>query len=574
MSDVSFQVEDSGDRPEFSARLRNERYRTKEDAERAVAKYAEHLRDFGTVTIANRLDTRDDMLSRIKIKDPETLLEKTFVDRIRAENVASESIKKFKKVDDPHFAIAEVTNVEAQSQVSDALTSIFTRAKKNAAAIIIPDYLSSSQTNKLVERALEDVDYTGPIINVSMDSHVACDEGTYGKSFVINDRQLLRGVVLKRASHSFQIGGNFGSLSRFVVRLAKVLTGRDVKDHLHGLDVKNNSKVQHTQAQSRCTIFAIIASGGIGVLEHCQSLVHEEVPLVFLQGSGRLSDFVPKAFIKRFDENFDPYQVSHFFIEECGYAFNKTADKVGRWMRHLIEEGNVLVHQVSNPLFALERVLLSVQHEDDALERARDRYTDYLLAAEGVRIPHWTLLWAKVILSFFVTLFATVQSNLDSRLQTPATAELKYLQAVFNQTLAIVVNDGSGSVLHYFVIGMPILLSLVISIQSDFNYGPKLQALEYGAALVESESYRYRTRTGKYSDKSINKSMKYLDKLKNGELPEDEKEALRKEVDPGLAKLGKEYNATYDTLTARTQLLSESLIAIGAEVGIFDKPCL
>ncbi len=448
------------------------------------------------------------------------------------------------------------------------MCTLIQQAKNDGAAIVIPNYLSSSGKSSfgnsaLIQSALEDTDFDGPVINVSLEQQTAFDQATYHKKYRFGDSYYDTGVLLKRTTHSFQVQGTT-SFSRIAARLVNAISGgyrQTDGGSLGGMmaavkqmciplrecvpsessnaedDAQQQQEVPFDFAE-RHAVVAVVAGGGAAVLEHIAEVVREKIPLIVLSGSGRLCNFLPAVYLKRFSPGFNVYQESLQFCKECG--FEKDQALFGRWVRTIVQDGNVKIHELKKSQFALKRILLSVEHDDEALKLARRRYAEYTLAAESIESPKALLLYMKVTLSFIITLLSTVL-RVGTGNAVAATPGNQTAIPTAAQADAVAGDTGA----QVATVVLPIVLSVIMSIQQDFNYGPKQLALRYGAALVESETYRYRTRTNAYSDEYISKAKAQND--------------------------GEEANVSFDTLSERTQKLSKELIRIAACVATFAR---
>jgi hypothetical protein len=149
----------------------------------------------------------------------------------------------------------------------------------------------------------------------------------------------------------------------------------------------------------------------------------------------------------------------------------------------------------------------------------------YRASANNIKAPNLCFLFLKVVICFLITLLSTIESH--------------YTQ-INSNTTSLTLDQGVGvqgsTNLHFVIVALPIILSVIMSVRDDLDYGPKLVAFRFSAATVLSEAYRYRTCTGEYSD----------DVLAN--------------------------SSELDTLAARSQKLASKLIAVAATSGNFDRP--
>ena len=481
------------------------------------------------------------MKLRIAESRRESIFNKKFSDKQSAESYARKFITDFIPGKDPHFQVSkEDDDDRTSSRVVDSLICVAKEAQKDNAAIVIPDYATMSKNSVFIQTALEEVEFDGPVVSIIMHDQVAYNKETYGKEYSFDGRKTKKGILFKRATHCFHI--STGSPARFAARMLKILSGGYSGTNSELLPVSGNGlPLQHG--------VATVASGGLVVLKGLAEIVRERIALVILAESGRLCNYLPKVFAQRFSSKFNIYEASSQFCDECG--FPRDTSDAGRLVRAVIQDGNISIHQISSKLFALKRILNSIKHDDEALKNASKRYSEYTQAADQIELPNKLLLYMKVVLSFIITLLATVCNTLASS-STTLSPNLKNLQNALNQTSLTTNTNSDYFALQITVTVLPVVLSVIMSIQQDFNYGPKLLALRYGAALVKSESFRYRTRTGKYSEDDI------IEKLKKTKDENDENHD--------------ESSSAYDTLNLRTQQLSKELITIGARVDIFDRP--
>jgi hypothetical protein len=134
------------------------------------------------------------------------------------------------------------------------------------------------------------------------------------------------------------------------------------------------------------------------------------------------------------------------------------------------------------------------------------------------------------------------------------------------------------------MITFPGILSVIVSLQQDYNYTPKILALKYAAALIEGEMFRYRACSGKYSDEYI-VNHKMDDPATNDDdfgKPDTSVNEKIKTMKSGVSKDSDQTNIhglvddsnsdIYDTLSIRARWFTERLIKIGEKVPIFDCP--
>jgi hypothetical protein len=113
---------------------------------------------------------------------------------------------------------------------------------------------------------------------------------------------------------------------------------------------------------------------------------------------------------------------------------------------------------------------------------------------------------------------------------------------------------------YLVTIVLPALMSIVSSLRQDLNYGPKIVALRYAAAEVLSEAYRFRSRTGRYGDRS----------LAWGESAGDGEDGGGGGGGGGGGDGGD--CTVHDTISARAAKLTQKLVEVSARIDSFNRP--
>ena len=313
---------------------------------------------------------------------------KKFFEKKSAEKAAIKAITDFIENDeDPDFEIVEHDDSVAVSKVVDSLVHIVMEAKERQAAILIPNYTTASPNSLLIQTALDFVDFQGPVINISLEDQVAWDTETAMQTYSVHHSNHRRGILLARTSHSFQITGNDSmSLSIVAARLISVIT-------LDPDSKTKSAKAKSIQPNKRAT--AVFAGGGQAVLKHISESVRVGAHVVVLQGSGRLCDYLPRVWVKRYSAHFDAFEAGRQFCMECGFPLKESADD-GRRVRDIMLRGHVKIHALANGPHALQRVLRSVWQLDEALVQAVKRHCEYATVAKRMLSREFKLLMLKV----------------------------------------------------------------------------------------------------------------------------------------------------------------------------------
>jgi hypothetical protein len=512
--------------------------------------------------------------------DQDKILSKKFVDQRRAKEYAEQNIDGFQEKTDPDFELADVDDPVVVSQVMDCLVVVADNAKKHNAAIVIPDYMTSSANSKLIETALDFVEFDGPVINICTQGQVAVDLATAQEKYTIKDapgKSFDKGILHSRVTHSIQVKGSY---SRVAARLSRVICDPDTElaSNIYETKVRGKKKKELESDMGNRRMF-VVAGGGFAVLQHMAEAVKESVPIVVLQGSRRLSDYLPKLWVGRYSAKFQLYEETCKLCKECGFPPTLNANVVNLMVRDLVEKGNVNIHQIKGSIYALKRVLQSLQAKDDALLQARKRYCDYQCAAQDMERPDMGMLLAKLVLSFTTTLCVTIAGSV-----LPANQMEQILSG------AVRISDLSFTVILLYVgiIVLPGFLSIIMALQHEYNYGPKILALRHAAGEVVREMFLYRACAGDYSDEKMaakGKKIAAAGKVEAaaGQDPAsasasaaaptpDSGAVVKQDSGPAQDDLEMSDSGNYDIVSSRASLLTERLIKIGTKVPIFDCP--
>ena len=293
-------------------------------------------------------------------RDAQKILNKKFADKNRAAEYAKERISDFDPKDDKDFDLVDEDDPAVIAQVMDCLVVLAKNAKQHKAAIIIPDYMTSSGNSKLIETALDFAEFDGPVISLCTEEQAAWDEATALDSYQIGTSTFPRGILHSRATHSIQVPQ--ASYSRVAARLARVISDPDpelvaVTDMREG-GARGRDEPAGASHNRR---ILVIAGGGLAVLQHVAEAVREEIPVVVLQGSRRLSDYLPKLWVKRFSAKFDVYAATLKLCSQCGFPAASEANNIHLWVRQIVEQGHVGIHPLPTGIHSLQRILQSLQ---------------------------------------------------------------------------------------------------------------------------------------------------------------------------------------------------------------------
>jgi hypothetical protein len=220
------------------------------------------------------------------------IAEKTFADNQQAKEFAGKYINDFDIEHDKDFHLVDLENAKVMSCVSDALVSTLQLAMRHSAALVIPDYNSGSEGSLHIEAAILHADFRGPVINVGNDDWTAVEPHQARETFVFRSQAKPKPFLLRRATHSFQLRGKHGAdHSRFAARLARAIAGRPPI-------AAGRAAAAAEPPRAAPPVVCVAACGGRSVAEHVAALARHRLPIVVLEGSGRLCDFLPGVYAR------------------------------------------------------------------------------------------------------------------------------------------------------------------------------------------------------------------------------------------------------------------------------------
>ena len=292
---------------------------------------------------------------------------KRFSDRNSATNYLLH-LKSTDEYQHKDLKIVEGDEPSIKSGILESLVCLFQIAKRKKAAIVIPDYSTLSPNSKLIEDALNYVDFRGPVVSVSCDDQVASCEETAKMQYQFGNTYHPRGILFARTTHSFQLCESPGVkhtdlYSTLGARLVAAISRPDQqskeqrpvsgKGNIAAYDSdsdddnakaagsganddKREANLDELQCCKHNAVF-FVAGGGVVGLRHLEQAVLVGMPVVVLEGSGRLCDYLPKLWVRRFATGFDAVKESNRFCHKIG--FQETSDgTLGRQLRQVQRE--------------------------------------------------------------------------------------------------------------------------------------------------------------------------------------------------------------------------------------------
>ncbi len=273
-------------------------------------------------------------------------------------------------------------------------------------------------------------------------------------------------------------------------------------------DLWNSKKIKEPeQVKPKVSdAICILVNGSLPNLEHISAAVSRKMALLILQGSGKLSDSLPNIYLSRNDFKFDAFEHCDKLIESCGLLSGDSIE-VCALLTGVLQSNRIIIHKLENGIEALKRswAFVTVLKADMAMTNAKERRNLYKTVARQNNKPTHFMNIICLVVSFAITVIATVQGYMNSQNGSDR-LDSQFRSDGLNSTLPVSnsTSEGSGSgsdpVLHYLVVVLPVLLSVLSSLRQDLNHGIKFLAFSFGAAVIDSELYRYKTKTGLYSN--------------------------------------------------------------------------
>jgi len=220
--------------------------------------------------------------------------------------------------DDFELAINQDDSVKAHLFRS-ALKSIILTAKAENAAVIIPNY-HGYDAMRLIHEILEEALFEGPVVAVNDDNilaHVSETNNVLPPPVRQFMRRAGKNVVQPGATHAVVITGqeNVGPESTRHFHLTALLSTA-----LAGL-------TPVLPSAAPCTLYSVISNGGREGLKMAHICAQQLVPMLLLQGSGRLADALSSVYPQRFNTGFDLEMASKDAIRACGFHSEPTDEE-------------------------------------------------------------------------------------------------------------------------------------------------------------------------------------------------------------------------------------------------------
>lgn len=272
---------------------------------------------------------------------------------------------------------------------------------------------------------------------------------------------------LLEANHSHFIlvaGQRRGSETSTMFRLSQELSNPSMQD-------SSGNKAAAKTKSSKVPAIAILAGGGSIAKNEVVRAVRQSLPIIIIKGSGGFADEIVAA-----AERKDPLK------EEPAMA-------------EIVSDGELHFHDLSQPVKGIERLIIRELGIDNVLMQAWETfaYYDYNANLQQKKFNYMQMsILIFGVLSTFLVILQQVRAPLD------ATNKITRLQSPDELWKA---HQYLWWTLHYILIFIPILLTVLVTAANRFKQGSKWLLLRAGAESIKREIFRYRTRAMYYNVK-------------------------------------------------------------------------
>ncbi|MCP4352787.1 MAG: SLATT domain-containing protein [Desulfobacterales bacterium] len=209
---------------------------------------------------------------------------------------------------------------------------------------------------------------------------------------------------------------------------------------------------EHLRGNNDIPVITVLANGGKISRTEVLSCVRLGSPVIVFKGTGRLADEIAEL-----------HENPPDFIEDPELA-------------EIVQEGDIHLFSLESSVTALERLISRQVRRDSMLRLAWQQFGVYDLNAirqqQSFQHIQDNIIWLGVL----GTALALIQSSLI-------------------QYGIIKESDGfSYDLLHYAIVAVPILISILIAAANEFKSGNKWIMLRGSAELLKSEIFRHRAR--------------------------------------------------------------------------------
>ncbi|HET7897089.1 MAG TPA: DUF4231 domain-containing protein, partial [Flavisolibacter sp.] len=197
---------------------------------------------------------------------------------------------------------------------------------------------------------------------------------------------------------------------------------------------------------------AVLASGGAVTRQEALLAVRRAIPLIIIEGSGGVADEIAAAWKQKDDDINDPT------------------------LAEIISDGELHFHNLANSIKGIERLIIRELGNDKVLQQALQTYATYDLNANLQQAYFNKLQLSIIVIGVLSTALVVIQQVFAPPSPESGPAAMPPVWAA----------------VHYLLILLPILLTVLISAANRFKQGNKWLLLRAGAESIKREIYSYR----------------------------------------------------------------------------------
>jgi hypothetical protein len=249
-----------------------------------------------------------------------------------------------------------------------------------------------------------------------------------------------------------------------------------VKGDKWGDETSTMFGIAHELAKQSPVVTVLVNGGDVAKQEVLQS-VQRGWPILVITDTGQLADELAHWWRRK--------QASPSSFERI-LRIRKTTLKISdRDIAEIIKSGDIYLFSSKARAEELSAILkyMFLKQEKKVLAQIKERETFYAQMAEEHQKVFKRLQFFILALGVFATALALGQTQLQS---------LGWPKA----------NSIGGGLFHFFVVLVPIVVTILLGINTYFKWGNKWVVLRNSREALEQEIFRFRTHTGIYEEKA------------------------------------------------------------------------
>ncbi|MCW3081983.1 SLATT domain-containing protein [Segetibacter sp.] len=273
-------------------------------------------------------------------------------------------------------------------------------------------------------------------------------------------------VLESNHSHFILVEGEKrGSETSTMFKVAQELSTPKTQEEI------NNKKHSSAKTKSnKVPAIAVLLAGGPIARKEVLRAVRQNLPVIIIKGSGGFADEIVAAYERK-----DPLKEEPVIAE-------------------IIADGELHFHDLSIPVKGIERLIIRELGIDNVLMQAWETFAFYDHNANLQQKKFNNMQLSILFFGVFST-FLVIYQQVFAPQDTGTASNLVSADELWKR----------GSYfwwgLHYFLIFIPILLTVLVTAANRFKQGSKSLLLRAGAESIKREIFRYRTRSMYYNRK-------------------------------------------------------------------------